>query len=197
MSSKNTQALYALAETAINTVTAGSAVTLTTGAVTAAVSLWFAQSTTTAPASGTRLILQGDDQTSGNSTWVDLITFVTGTTAAESEAVSGTEAAGSTVIEVASTANLGTRTEDIFFKNSTLGNSEWAKLVSIVSNTSITLLDALTNAQTSSTIYDQAANYILNVPVDGLKRLRLIVDNNYQATGPTVAVKASVTDYVP
>lgn len=190
---KTQSTLYTMAETAINTVSKGTDTNVPSAATVADIRIDFAQDTTTAPASGTRLSVQTSDQTTGDDTWVEVAAVYTGTTAAESEAVTGTEAAASTVIEVASTTNLGARSELVFFKNGTLANSEWAQLVSIVSNTSITLQDGLTNAQTSSTIYDQAARYVVPLDCSSCKRVRLVVDNNYQATGPTVVVRSVIT----
>lgn len=195
MATKTTSSLFTLAEVAINTVSHGSEVAIPEAALVATVAIDFAPTTSTAPARGTRLIIEGSDLASGDSGWRTLDDIVTGTTASSDEAVAGTEAIGDTTIEVSSTTGYGARTENIFFKNSTLGNSEWAKLVSIVSNTSITILDGLTNAQTGSTIWDQAERHVRLFDATGIRRIRLTVDQNYQATGPTVAVRASVTTY--
>jgi len=51
--------------------------------------------------------------------------------------------------------------------------SEFGTIVSVVTNTSITLLDGITNAQTGSTIYDNAVEIYAHLNLEGVKRLRV------------------------
>jgi hypothetical protein len=100
--------------------------------------------------------------------------------------VTGTEAAGATVIEVASTTDLVVGGL-IFFKNTTLANSEWRRILAVVANTSITV-EALTNDQTGSTIYSQAERFVWSREIMAIGRLRLVAD--CASTGRTVVVQA-------
>ena len=52
----------------------------------------------------------------------------------------------------------------IMIRNSTVANSEWGRIKSIVANTSITIEDNLLNAQTGSVIFSNAECYA--IPVD-------------------------------
>lgn len=135
---------------------------------------------------GTMIRVQISPTTSGDETWTDLggpIIFGVGTAAAE--AVSGTESAGQTVIEVASTTGY---TVDlnvnrwVFFLNGTVANSELGYMTAFSANTSITVADGITNAQTSSTIYNTARRYAVPLPLSA-NRVRVIYDNNYDADG--------------
>ena len=108
----------------------------------------------------------------GEDKWIDIPIGRIPTTASEGESVTGTEAAGATVIEVASTLNLEVG-DKVLLKNSTAGNSEFGTIVSVVTNTSITLLDGITNAQTGSTIYDNAVEIYAHLNLEGVKRLRV------------------------
>ena len=134
--------------------------------------------------------VQGSAKSSGDDTWVDLAAFTSQLTLPEAEAVSGTEAAGATLIEVASTTNLVVG-DYVLLKNTTIGNSEFARIVAVVINTSVTLTDGITNAQTGSTIYDQAEQYAATISLASVGRIRLVADCSN--TGKTVVVQAFMT----
>jgi hypothetical protein len=136
----------------------------------------FGRRSATAAGAGVNFRLEGSSKSSGDGHWYPIATYTTDFVAAEAEAVSGTEAAGSTVIEVASTTNL-TAGDIIYFDNGTIANSEWARVKSVVAATSVTLEDAITNAQTGATLYDRAEIFgFINVPLDAVTRIRLVVD---------------------
>lgn len=138
---------------------------------------------------GVTFRIEASMKSSGDDQWFPLAEYTSGTTTPEAEAVSGTEAAGSTVIEVASTTNLAPG-DIVLFKNGTLANSEWGRIVEISANVSITLLDGLTNAQTGSTIYDQGEFWSPVVDLLNVTRLRLHADAGTTGTGRTVIVEA-------
>jgi hypothetical protein len=146
-----------------------------------------ALSSTTAQTNGAAIKVQTSSATSGDEDWSDAVVFAGPTGTANDEAVSGTENAGATVIECASTT--GTYDDDetrfIFFENSTAANSEMGLLVSHVANTSVTLQDGITNAQTGSTMWDIAKRYTVAVQFPAL-RVRVIYDNTRDAAGATV-----------
>ena len=138
-------------------------------------------------AAGVAFRIEGSMKSTGDDQWFPLAEYTSGTTTPEAEAVSGTEAVGSTVIEVASTTNL-VAGDIILFKNTTIGNSEWGRIKSIVANTSVTVIDAITNAQTGSTIYDQGEFWSPVVDLLNLTRIRLVVDGS--GTGRSVVVES-------
>src|SRR3990172_2152718 len=146
-----------------------------------------ALSSATAQTNGAKVEVQISSATSGDEDWSTFASFIGPTGTANSEAVSGTEAAGSTVIECASTLGLydDDETRFIFFLNGTVANSELGLLVSHVANTSVTVQDGITNAQTSSTMYDIAKRYVVQLPFSA-NRVRVIYDNTRDATGSTV-----------
>jgi hypothetical protein len=130
--------------------------------------------------------VEGSAKSSGNDHWYPLQVFRSGLTVPESEALSGTVNAGATSFTVASTTNLAAG-QIIFIKNGTLGNSEFARINKIVTTT-ITPIDALTNAQTGSTLYNQGEMFTANLDLTAVGRIRLVVDAG--ATGRTVVVEA-------
>ena len=136
---------------------------------------------------GTKIEVQISSETSGDEGWSTLTSFISITGTPNSEAVTGTEAIGSTVIECASTVGLydDDETRFIFFLNGTVANSELGYLVSHVTNTSVTVQDGITNAQTSSTMYDIARRYVVNIPFSS-NRVRIMYDNTFDSDGSTV-----------
>jgi hypothetical protein len=138
-------------------------------------------------AAGVAFRIEGSMKSSADDQWFPVAEYTSGTATPEAEAVSGTEAAASTVIEVASTSNLAAG-DIILFKNTTIANSEWGRIKSIVANTSITVIDGITNAQTGSTIYDQGEFWSPVIDLLNLTRIRLVVDGS--GTGRTVVVES-------
>ena len=93
------------------------------------------------------------------------------------------------MVTVASTTNL-TVGGIVFFDNTTIGNSEWGRIKTVTTNTSITLEDNLLNAQSSgaSTIYTRAELYVAQLDLGPYKRLRVVADGS--GTGQAIAVDA-------
>ena len=147
----------------------------------------FGRRATTALTEGMEFRIEASAQSSGDGFWFPMASFKTNISAAESEAVSGTVASGTNVITVASTTNL-TVADRIFIDNTTIGNSEWGKIKAISANVSVTIEDNLVNAQTGSTIYDQAELYVAQLDLTAITRLRLVCDGSN--TGQAVAVQA-------
>jgi len=168
--------LFALASTAASTVAIASAVDVSTkfGCL---INIYFGRRSATAAGAGVNILVEGSTFASGDDNWGTLAQLTTGFAACEAEAVSGTVNAGATVITVAATANL-TAQDFIFIDNSTIANSEWRRIKSIVSNTSVTVIDALTNAQTGSTLYDSAESYAVSLDLSRMMRLRIVFDGS-------------------
>lgn len=91
-----------------------------------------------------------------------------------SQAVSGTEAAGQTVVTLAAGTNFAAG-DYVFFHNTTIGNSEWSRLLSI-SGADLTLEEGIVNAQTGATARDQAEQWASVLDLTGIQRIRFVVD---------------------
>ena len=140
---------------------------------------------------GTQIRIEASQAASGNDTWVPVSEFLSTADGVNSHAVDGTEAIGQTVIEESTTTGLA-RNQYVFFKNGTVGNSEWARVVSTVTSTSFTIQDGLTNAQTGATWYNMAERFVANVPAAFL-RLRVVLNNNYGASAVIVNWRCTAT----
>jgi hypothetical protein len=137
----------------------------------------FGRRSATAAGAGVVFRVEVSAKASGNGHWYPLTTVATDFQACEAEAVTGTVNAGASLITVASTTNL-TVGDIVYIDNTTIGSSEWGRIKSLVVNTSVTVEDALTNAQTGATIYDRAEMYPLQFDLTAIKRLRLVVDGS-------------------
>lgn len=153
----------------------------------ATIFIHFGRRATTALTAPCNFRVEASAKSSGDGYWFPLAVFSTQLATAESEAVSGTVSAGTNVITVAATANL-VAGDIIFISNSTIGNSEWGRIKSIVANTSVTIEDNLVNAQTGSTIFDQAEMFAAQLDLTAVSRIRLVADGS--GTGQEIAVDA-------
>ena len=172
--------LFAIASVTSNTVSVGSGVDVSTyyGAqLTARMGRATASAFTTAPVCR----IEGSYKTSPTADeWVVLARFQTVVGASiGSQAVSGTEAAGQTVVTLAAGTNFASG-DYVFFHNSTIGNSEWSRVVS-VATADLTLEEGLVSAQTGATCRDQAEQFVALLDLTGVNRLRAVIDG--RATG--------------
>lgn len=187
------QTLFALASTAASSVTVGSAVDVST-ALGGLVYVRFGRRSATAAGAGANIRLEASFTTTDNS-WHPFAVFTTAYAACEAEAVTGTVAAGATTITCASTTNLAAG-DVIFIDNGTIGNSEWARIKSIVANTSVTVEDALVNAATSCTMYDSAEIYAPVAIPEGATRIRCVADGSLFTQAFAVQAMYSTIDYI-
>lgn len=178
--------LLSLQSVASNTVVISSAQDVSTK-LAATVFIHFGRRATSALTQGMEFRVEASSKSSGDGHWYPLARVRSQITAAESEAVSGTVSSGTNVITVASTTNL-TVGDLIFIDNGTIGNSEWGRIKSVSTNTSVTIEDNLLNAQTGATIYDQAEMWAIQLDLSAVGRLRLVADGSN--TGQAVAVEA-------
>jgi hypothetical protein len=178
--------LLSLASIASNTVSVGSAVDVSTK-LAATVFIHFGRRAATALTEGMEFRIEASAKSSGDGFWWPLAAFKTAIATSEAEAVSGTVTAGTNIITVASTANL-VAGDLIYIDNGTIGNSEWGRIKSISSNTSVTIEDNLLNAQTGATIYDQAEYFVAQLDLTAIGRIRIVADG--RNTGQAVAAEA-------
>tara|TARA_R110000868_G_scaffold4119_4_gene25007 strand:+ start:2395 stop:2991 length:597 start_codon:yes stop_codon:yes gene_type:complete len=180
--------LISLQSLAANSVVISSTIDVSTKFA-ATIFMHFGRRATTALTEGAELRIEASAKSSGEGFWFPLSKFKTTVIASESEALTGTISAAATVLTLASTTNLAAG-DKIYIDNGTIANSEWARIKAISANTSVTIEDALVNAQTGSTIYDQAEMFVAQVDLTAISRLRLVIDGSN--TGQAVAVEAHI-----
>lgn len=146
---------------------------------------------------GTEYRVQVSEKASGNDTWVDVPggTVESAITASASIVMDALEAAAATVIECGATVPaVG---DVVFFKNATIANSEWGKVVAIVTtggSESFTLQDGLTNEQAAITVTNQGTRWAMTLDVLSYTRLRVVANNNKGTTNkPIVCRIAAIT----
>lgn len=129
--------------------------------------------------------------------WTPIYEAQSSVAAAADEAVSGTCSSGQAVVGMASTTGFAVDPNDygklVFIRNSTPANSEWGRVKTVTSNTSVTLEEVLTNAQTGSTVYGAAFLWVAQIDLSAVGRLRVVADNS--ATGQTVAFRADMVTF--
>ena len=189
---KSTTAVDEWAEVAQNAVREGATIDVS-GDYAVQIHVSVALSSETAH-TGSKIEIQTSGNTSGDEDWTTYKTLFSPTGTANSEVTSGTETAGATVIECASTVGLYDDDEIrwIFFEHTTPANSEMALLVSHVANTSVTLQDGITNDQTAGTMFDIAQNYTVPLPF-GANRFRIVYDNTFDVDGSTIFTYARIS----
>lgn len=142
---------------------------------------------------GPEVRIESTPYATGDAGWIPIWSQIFGVSGPNSSAVDGTEAAGSTLIEETSTTGLANGVY-VFFKNSTLQNSEWSFVQSVSGGASFTILDGLTNAQTGSTWFNLAEVYRPILDLSGCKRLRAVANNNRNATARTCAIRIGLVE---
>lgn len=160
-----------------------------------AVAIHFGRRATTALTTAVTFRLEFSPSSSGDEDWVPVQVFTTQIAAAESEAVSGTVAAGQNVVTVASTTNL-TVGSIVYIDNPTIANSEWGRIKAVDTNVSVTLERNLTYAQTGATIYTQAEMFQCHLDLTAIGRLQLVVDGSGSGQAVAVRAKYSLADSV-
>tara|TARA_B100000941_G_C28408630_1_gene502148 strand:+ start:19 stop:618 length:600 start_codon:yes stop_codon:yes gene_type:complete len=145
--------------------------------------------------SGVQFRIEASANSSGNDQWFPLVNYTTFTAAPASEAVSGTVTSGVTIVPVGSTTDLNVG-DIVFFKNSTIGNSEWGRIRSVSTDASITLIDALTNTQTGSTIYDLSEMFTAPIDLTAIGRIRVVADASNTSRNTVVQVKMVTGDSI-
>lgn len=184
--SKSVAAVDEWAEIAQNAVREGAT---TNVAATYAATLYIncAISSTT-PHTGTKVEIQLSSNSSGDEDWHTFRSFVSSSGTANSEILAGVEAAGQTVLEVASTTGYDAdEARWIFIEDvGTVADSEIAYLVSHVSNTSVTVQDGITNAKDGSDfLFNIVDTWVVDLPFSA-NRVRVIYDNTFDSDGSTV-----------
>ena len=133
---------------------------------------------------GTEYVIQISEKASGNDTWRALTSFTAAMTAPTVITTDGQELAGQTLIEIgATTPVVG---DILFFKNATIGNSEWANVIAIVAGVTCTLESGLTNTQAQGTYNTQGEHFVLVIDVEAITRLRVVCNNTRGSTNRAI-----------
>ncbi len=143
-------------------------------------------------AGGTEYRVEVSEQSSGNDTWRPIASATAAITAALGHVMDGTEAVGQTQIEIGATTPL---LGDIqFFKNGTIANSEWARIIDVNDGVTFTIQDGLTNEQAAVTTYSQGEHFVMLLDVTAYTRLRVVCNNNNGSTNQNIVWRCAAID---
>lgn len=148
--------------------------------------LHFGRRAATALTTAVTFRIEASAKASGDGHWFPVATYVTKIAAVTSQAVNGTCASGQNVVAMTSTTGM-TVGDIVYIDNGTIANSEWHRIKTVTSNTSITLEDNLVSAQTGATVYPAAEMFPAQIDCSAITRVRVVVDGS--GTGQAVAVE--------
>lgn len=136
-----------------------------------------------------KFLVQVSGSASGDEDWTTAYEFDATISTADTEAMTATEGIGETVLAVAATA--GFAANDILYIQdaSVVVDGEWGRCKEIVTNTSIDLIDGLTNAKDASdVIWNDADIFICQLDLTAVGRVRVIFQHE-GAVGANCHVK--------
>lgn len=141
---------------------------------------------------GTEYRIEISEKATGNDAWRSIFSVVCGIASASSIVTDNEEAIGQTQIETGAT--LPSKEDIVFFKNNTLANSEWVKVVAIDAtggSEHFDIQDGLTNIQSAGTYFNKAEQFVINLDISSVKRLRVIANNNNGTTNRAIVWRAA------
>jgi len=145
---------------------------------------------------GTEYVIQISEKASGNDTWRALTAFTAAITVPIACVTDAEEVAGQTVIEIG--AVIPAVGDIIFFKNATIGSSEWSNIIALVSAaaaSTFTIESALTNTQAQGTYYTQGEHFVAVLDVSAYTRLRVVCNNTKGTTNRAIVWRcAAITE---
>ena len=137
-----------------------------------------------------KFLVQTSGAASGNEDWVTVMEFDATISTADTEAMTANEGAGETVLAVALTA--GFAANDVLYVEDvlTIQDGEWGRCQEIVTDTSINLVDGLTNAKAiSDVIWNDADIFTCSLDLTSVGRVRVVFQHE-GAVGVNCHVKA-------
>ena len=153
----------------------------------------FARRSTTAATAPVNFVIEGLANTTSTAGYWHPIAIIPSGFATSVTQTTATEASGQTVIEISTTTSFVAQGR-VFFDNSTAANAEWGQIKSVSASTSITLQEAIVNAQTSTAIYNNAElMQPVKIDVNDLKKVRINIDglNHTQNYAAQILYQAS------
>ncbi len=192
ISKTDTQTLLALQSLASNAVVISAAFDVSTK-LAGLVGIHFGRRSNTALTEGVFLRIEASMKATGDGFWFPVASFQSQIAAVTSQAVNGTCNAGQNVVAMTATAGmnadpLSAQGHIVYIDNTTIANAEFQRVKVVTTNTSITLEDNLTNAQTGATVYPGAEMFVAAIDLTAIKRIRFVA--NADNTGVAVAVEA-------
>ena len=134
--------------------------------------------------------IEGSASSSGDEDWAALYSVAATASTADTEAMTATGPAGETVLACASTTGFLAYDKLYIQDTGTLADSEWAVCQEVVLNTSINLVDGLTNAKDATDIiWSDADIWAIYVDLAAITRLRVVFQHEGVA-GANCHVKA-------
>lgn len=113
--------------------------------------------------------------TTGAEDWITIAEFTAKGTTPDTEAMTATEPVGETSLACASTTGFAARDCLYIQDTGTLADSEWAELRTLVTNTSFTLMDGLTNQKDSAdVVWNDASKWVLGIDLRPYQEIRVI-----------------------
>lgn len=137
-----------------------------------------------------RFLVQASGAASGNEDWATVAEFDATISTADTEAMTATESIGETALAVAATA--GFVANDILYIQDTtvVADGEWARCREIVTNTTIDLVDGLTNEKDSAdVIWNDADIWTCQLDLTAVARVRVVFQHE-GAAGVNCHIKA-------
>lgn len=145
--------------------------------------------------SGVEFRIEASAKSTGDDQWFPLVSYRTSVTAPISKPVSGTLTSGSSLIAITNTSGLSAG-NIIFIRNSTLSNSEWARIKLVTTNTNINIIDPLKNTQTGSTVFTAADLFVSQIDLTAIGRIRLVADASNTNRNTVVEVNMVTGDSI-
>lgn len=122
-----------------------------------------------------KFLVQISASSGGDEDWATVYEFDATISTADTEAMTGAEPIGETVLAVAATA--GFVANDVLYIQDTgvVENSEWARCEAITATPSIDLVDGLTNAKDNAdVIWNDADIFVCQLDLTAVGRLRVV-----------------------
>lgn len=140
-----------------------------------------------------KFLVQKSAAASGNEDWQTIMEFDATVSTADTEAMTATEPVGETALAVAATAGFVAMDKLYIQDAGVVGDGEWGLCREVVTDTTIDLVDGLTNAKDASdVIWNDADTWTFYLELTGVGRVRVLFMHE-GAAGANCHIKALVT----
>ena len=195
--------LFTNQQVAVGATLKGTAITLASQVASgvvldAIVTLFISPVQTTTPGSAVsanppaRVVVQVCPDASNDAIWSDWAAISTNSTAAVTTTLNGAVTAGATTATLTGSGTFNSTSSVIYFADSTT-SGEWVYAQGQSGTTLTVTSPGIVNSHSNGiSLYNQGIVKPISVTCSGVKRIRVLVDNAQQATGPTLAVYAKI-----